>query len=179
MNSKSGDEELQEIEKHDVDELRFYGFAGICIIRFQQAYDYLGLIFQSLIEKGHIESNVIFDSIRPVSSRCSVISRLIDLNRPDLNDVWRELKTRIQKAEDTRNSIAHGSPVFGGSITTINVDWKSGETEVLDQTEPYFFLQKQGYDDWTTELLFEEAKSLETLLSELYALGRTLVGSNS
>lgn len=167
-------DETVEIKKHHLEEFRFYGFAGICIIRFQQAEDYLETPLAKLLALSPERSAIVFGAIRTVSRRCKVIDRLIEAERPELSDRWKDLTGRILQAEDSRNSIAHGSPVFGGGITTIQIDQKNDAATVLHQTESLYYLEKRGFSDWTTERLLDEARRMEALLSDLYEFGRVL-----
>jgi hypothetical protein len=170
-------DETVEIKKHHLEELRFYGFAGICIIRFQQAEDYLAVPFAKLLTASPERSSIVFEAIRTVSRRCKVIDRLIEAARPELGDRWKDLTDRILRAENSRNSIAHGSPVFGGGGALIHFDRAKDAATMLRQTEPFYYLKKQGFSDWTTERLLEEARKMEALLSDLYAFGRSLDAS--
>jgi hypothetical protein len=167
-------DETVEIKKHHLEQFRFYGFAGICIIRFQQAEDYLETPFAKLLSLSPDPSGIVFGAIRTVSRRCDVIARLLEAERPDLTDGWNELTRRILQAENRRNSIAHGSPVFGGGGATILIDQKNDAATVVHQTESFYYLKKRGSPNWTTERLLEEARRMEALLSDLYAFGRSL-----
>lgn len=168
------EDETVEIKKHQLEELRFYGFAGICIIRFQQAQDYLEIPFAKLLAASPDRSALVFDAIRTVARRCKVIGGLIETARPELAEQWKGLTRRILQAETSRDSIAHGSPVFGGGATTIQVDQTTDTATVLHQTQSFYYLEKCGSDDWTTERLLDEARRMEALLSDLYAFGRSL-----
>ena len=121
-------DELVTIKSHLLEELRFYGFAGICVIRFQQLDDYLCRIFEDLVGISKEHSTVIFGSIRTVQRRCHVLSKLLDSSHPALSSDWRELVRRVKKAEDNRNSIAHGLPVYGGTT----VMYLNEETNTLE-----------------------------------------------
>lgn len=166
--------ETVEIKRHHLDELRFYGFAGICVARFQQLDDHLQNPFAKLLTISSEQASIVFGSIRTVQRRCEVIAKLLEADRPDVVESWKSLTKRIRRAEDNRNSIAHGSPIFGGGVTTVQVDTETEKTEVLSQTESFFYLEKRGYSDWTTERLLNEARQTELLLSDLYAFCRSL-----
>lgn len=166
--------ELVTIEKHRLDELRFYAFAGVCIIRVQQLHDYLVEPFSRLLNVSMEEASIVFAPVRTFKQRCDVICTLLERAESKLVADWASLTKRITKAEDNRNSIAHGSPVFGGGGIVVSIE--DGATKVTKGNDPCFFLQKLGKDDWTTELLLEEARKTEALLSDLYAFTRSLGG---
>jgi hypothetical protein len=170
--------ETVEVKKHHLEELRFYGFAGICIIRFQQAEDYLQTPFTELLALSAGRSDIVFGAIRTISRRCKVIGQLIEAERPGLSNRWKDLAGRILRAEKCRDSIAHGSPVFGGGVTIIQMERSADRRQVV-QGESFFYLKKRGFDDWTTERLLDEARRMETLLSDLYAFGRSLEASRA
>lgn len=166
--------EMVSIEKHRLDELRFYAFAGVCIIRVQQLHDYLVEPFSKLLNVSTEEASVVFASVWSFDRRCKVICRLLKRSKSDLVADWAALTKRIAKAEQNRDSIAHGSPVFHGGGIVLQVE--DGVTKVTKQSDSYFSLQKPGQDDWTTELLLEEARKTEALQSDLYAFTRRLGG---
>lgn len=70
-------DETVQIKRHHLDELRFYGFAGICIARFQQLDDHLRDPFASLLTISVEEAEIVFASIWTVKRRCEVIAHLL------------------------------------------------------------------------------------------------------
>lgn len=167
-------DESVKIKRHHLDELRFYGFAGICVTRFQQLDDHLRDPFASLLTISDQEATIVFASIRTVKRRCEVIARLLEIRKPDFVDRWQSLTRRILQAESSRNSIAHGSPVFDGGGATVRIDEESDTIEVVERREPFFYLEKRGFTDWTTERLRAEAQQTESLLRDIYELSRDL-----
>ncbi|MDQ3143768.1 MAG: hypothetical protein M3Q57_02655 [Pseudomonadota bacterium] len=165
---------LITIKKSHLEELRFYGFAGICIIRFQQVFDHLSNVFSELVKLSDGEVNAIFGSIRTLDRRCKVIGDLLKLTKSGEFDEWSKLAKRIRLAERNRDSIAHGSPVYGGGRTTIIVDEENQITEVVGHTESFFYLERNGSNDWNTDTLLAEARHTQRLLSDLYAFSRNL-----
>jgi hypothetical protein len=117
---------------------------------------------------------MVFGAIRTIASRCKVISGLIEAERPELTDEWKDLTRRILQAENSRNSIAHGSPVFGGGGARFHFDQTNASLTLLSKTESFFHLKKRCFNDWTTERLLDEARRNEALLSDLYSFDRLL-----
>jgi hypothetical protein len=167
MNMATWNEEVS-IKRGQLEQLRFYGFAGICIIRFQQLDNHLQRPFSSLVHVTASEGEIIFGAIRTVDRRCGVLSKLIGERVPPLSDRWGEIVGRIRKAEKNRNSIAHGLPIFGGGKTTVQLNTDTNAVEIIGHEESFHYLTKQGFDDWTTSKLLEESHRTENLLKDLY-----------
>ena len=168
------EDEITSIKQSHLEELRFYGFAGMYIIRFQQIEDHLEEPFAKLAGLEAEEATIASSAIRTVSRRCQVIRDLVAKNHALLADDWSELQRRILRAENERNSIAHGSPTYGGQNIVIRIDQETGETSATAQNEPHFWLEKNGFENWTTEKLAGGVRAINQLQSDLFSFSRKI-----
>lgn len=165
------------LKRHQLEEFTFYAHAGRCVIRFQQLEDNLKSPFSTLLSTSPEHAQIIFASVRTVKRRCDVIGDLIKLDKPALLNDWDCLSKRILKAENNRNSIAHARSVFNGGGATIHFNHETDSLTVTEVGDPFFYLEKKGFLDWTVERLLAEANNTGILIDDLHRFDRLLAAA--
>ena len=97
----------------------FYFYVGRCILKYQGVEDFLKFVFASALRKDTTEIEKLYSSADNSLGRKYEFIEIALAPRGSEDEVisWVDLRAKIQRAADQRNTIAHSQPViYGGGV---------------------------------------------------------------
>jgi hypothetical protein len=180
MANEVGNEQDTEVTEFLRQRTMFFAKAGECIIEYQKSEDHLEDLFAAALGVAPEKATRVFAVVRGLEARLEAVTAALSDADAQTIRRWDELKKRVGQAAESRNQIAHSTPVSTSDPIMLRIGASSDDPVTVSgggnsRTELHK-KTRTGRIAWTEQRLREETSRNASLFAALVAFSLQLRG---